>query len=145
MLVHPIHFDTQTGLVSPLAFADAVNLDLSVFREQNASDSEIQLAIDEIRKTGASKVPKQERIVTLVMQAQAAKVRNCTFEDDKSRMCFVYDTVTYDKPNHASVFTPERATKKGGREVRRALLKLFSENRILPDNYRTLIYEGVAD
>lgn len=141
LIIHPIHYQSETGEIHPLAFNDATTLDLSLFREEAATDEEIQLAIDEIKATGQSKDPVQNRIVQLVMQARAADIRAEFFQDPSERMFAVYDTAVPDKPAHASVFTPPSA-RKGARQrqARRRLLEIFSARRVNLDNYRPLAF-----
>jgi hypothetical protein len=145
LILHPIHVDPVTGQISPMAFQDATTLDLSLFREQMAENSEIQLAIDQIRATGASKVPPQDRLLQLVMQATAEDIRGLRFDDNNERMCFVYDTGECDKPHHASVFTPTSA-RKGSRQrqVRKKLFELFSLKIVPLESYRSLAFEEVS-
>lgn len=144
LIVHPIHFDDD-GKVSPLAFNDATTMDLSLFREGLAEDSEIQLAIDEIRKLGQSKVPPQNRLVQVVMQASAREIRDKTFESGGIWKFYIYDTGVAEKPAHASVFTPEVARKGAAqRKARKALLELFTKKTVIVDDYRNLNYCGVA-
>ena len=146
LIIHPIHYDTQTGIVSPLAFNDATTIDLSVFREKFATDAEIQMAINEVRATGCTRIPPQDRVITLIMQAEASEIRASIFEDDGTRMCRIYDTGEPSKPAHASVFTPTRARKGSSqRSVRRKLLEIFSRMQVLPEKYRALVYEGRLD
>ena len=142
LIIHPIH--VENGTVTPLAFNDATTLDLSVFREEQATDSEIQLAIDEIRALGETKVPPQNRIVEMVMQASATAVRSALFVVNEVEYPFrVYDTGTEDKPAHASVFTPSVARKGSGqRQARKVLWRLFSEQPVHSENYRRLNYSG---
>lgn len=137
LIIHPIHYDK--GTVSPLAFQDATTIDLSVFREALATDVEIQLSIDEIRALGETKVPPQERLVALVMQASAAEIRAAKFNGDGSWMCRVYDTAVPKKPAHASVFTPPAARKGSAqRQVRKELLRIFGGRQLAPEGYRQL-------
>ncbi|MDF2494574.1 hypothetical protein [Sphingomonas sp.] len=140
-IVDPIHLDPVTGVISPLAFQDATTIDLSLFREALAQDSELQAAINAIKATGASKLPPQERGIQLVMQTSAGDLRSLVFEDGSERMCMVYDTALPDKPAHASVFTPSVARKGAKqREVRRKLLALFSKKTVRLADYRKLSY-----
>ncbi len=139
LVVHPIHYDR--GIVSPMAFQDATTIDLSVFREAIATDAEIQLSIDEIRALGETRVPPQERLISLVMQASAKDVRAAKFESDGGWMCRVYDTAVLEKPAHASVFTPTVARKGSAqRQVRKELLRIFGAKQLEPDAYRHLSY-----
>lgn len=141
LIIHPIHYDPETQLVSPLAFQDATTLDLSVFREGHATDQEIQHSIDAVKATGETRVPPQERLVTLIMQATTAQTRALVFDGTTDRMCTVYDTGKPTSPAHASVFTPTCARKGSKqRQVRRALLELFGALRLAPDSYRPLQY-----
>jgi hypothetical protein len=141
LIIHPIHYDVERGEVHPLAFQDATTLDLSVFREEIATDEEIQRAIDAVKSTGQSRVVPQERLVTLVMQATAGRIRELEFDDQPECMCRVYDTGSPLAPAHASVFTPTSARKGSKqRQVRRALLELFNAQRVTPEDYRPLQY-----
>lgn len=148
LIIDPIHVDDRTGDILPLAFQDACTLDLSLFREKYAFDAEIQLAIDEIRHSGKNKTPPKDQVVRTVFQASARSIRELTFDDDNSRMCFIYDTATDQKPAHASVFTPSRTrrtqslsqTRKYQRQVRKKLFEIFNNNKVLIENYRKLDY-----
>ena len=139
LIVQPIHWDE--GKIHPLAFQEATTLELSVFREERATDGEIQTAINEIKATGETKVIPEQRLVAVVMQALAGDVRESVFPDELDRMCFVYDTATPTKPSHASIFTPSKARKGSPqRAVRRALLELFSKRQIEIVDYRPLVF-----
>lgn len=141
LIVDPIHYDRQTGQISPLAFNDATTLDLSLFREVLATDAEIQLAINEIIATGKKKDPIQNRTIQIVLQATAGQIRTERFESPERRMCMVYDTAEPEKPAHASVFTPTEARKGASqRRVRRALHDLFMKTPVRLEDYRSLSY-----
>lgn len=136
LIIHPIHYDPQQNLVSPMAFQDATTLDLSLFREGHATDDELKLAAGEIAETGKSREIPQVRGVSMIMQASAHAIRALTFDKTGKRMCFVYDTAEPTKPSHASVFTPPNARKGSGqREVRRKLLELFVKTQLAPADY----------
>ena len=120
LIVHPIHYDSDRDMLSPMAFQDATTIDLSVFREAQATDTEIQLSIDEIRALGQTRIPPQDRLVNLIMQATAGELRASKFASDGTWMCRVYDTAVPAKPAHASVFTPPAARKGSAqRQVRK--------------------------
>lgn len=140
LIVDPIHLDE--GQLSPVAFMDAYSIDLSVFREQLATDAEIQIAINQIKATGLKKSAPQLRSVVGVAQTTVAKLRNAIFSDSRDRMFFVYDTGEKDKPAHASVFTPERvkSSKSDQRAARKILHAAFSETIIDANDYRMLNY-----
>ena len=48
LVFHPIHIHPTTGAPTSMAFADAWSSDLSVFREDKATDQEIALAIKQM-------------------------------------------------------------------------------------------------
>lgn len=141
LIIHPIHYDEQKQQVSPMAFQEATTMDLSVFRELRATDAEVQHSIDQVKITGKARTKPQERFVFLVMQALTSDIRNLAFEDLPMPMCRVYDTAIPTNRAHASVFTPICA-RKGSRQrqVRRALLELFSLRQMDPEEYRPLEY-----
>ena len=136
LIVDPIHIDK--GVVSPAAFTDAYSLDLSLFREELATDKEIQLAIDQIKNTGWGKESPQSRSIVAVMHASAESIRALRLDNPSGPMCRIYDTGEADKPAHASVFTPTRArtNKSDQRAIRRALLNAFGTAKAMP-NYRS--------
>lgn len=147
LAVHPIHYDAERGTLSPLSFQDATTLDLSLFREDIATDQEIQLAIDEIVATGRAKLPTpQSRYIDVVLQAQAGELRSLMSRDGAERLIRLYDTAEELKPAHASGFTPPTARKGAGqRHARKELLRVF-EKRIVPiEDYRSLNYSGSVD
>ncbi|MGO9473022.1 MAG: hypothetical protein ACLPWS_06350 [Rhodomicrobium sp.] len=123
----PIHVDEKTGAPLPTAFSDAWNSDLSVFREERASDEEIRLAITQVKEIGLAKNPPKPRKLVAIMLAAASQIRAEMVESTVSRAFRVYDTAEPEKPNHASVFVTKTARSKnmGEKKVRRRLFELF--------------------
>lgn len=124
LIFAPIHVDTD-GLPIPMAFSDAWNSDLSVFREERASDLELDLAITQIKQIGLAKEPPKPRKLVAVSMATASQVRAVSLNN--SRVFRVYDTAEAKKPHHASVFvTKEGRAGMSEKQVRRRLFELFT-------------------
>ena len=71
---HPIHVDN--GRITSVAFMDVYRSDLSVFRDERATDTEIALAIEQMLVTGLKKSPPQNRHVAAVMTAGTGTIRS---------------------------------------------------------------------
>ena len=134
MAFHPIHFD-QNGRLLSVAFTDAWRSDLSVFRDERATDAELELAIEEMKLTGASKTPPQNRRVAAAMVASAGAIRAQIVDGTSNEAFRVYDTAEATKPHHASIFLTQTARAKlTEKSVRKRLYELFS---IAAPNYRS--------
>lgn len=127
LVFHPIHVNEKTGALVSMAFADAWTSDLSVFREEKASDEEIGLAITQMKQTGLSKTPPRDRTVIAVMTATTSRVRSEVIGDEKNRTFRVYDTAKEHKPSHASVFlTQIGRTQLTEKRARKRLFEVFA-------------------
>ena len=134
LIFHPVHTHPHTGVPIAMAFADAWSSDLSVFREERATDAEITLAIEQMKQTGLKKTPLQDRSVIGVMTATTARVRSEVTANDNVRAFRVYDTAEELKPHHASVFlTHAGRTKFTEKVARKRLFEIFAA----VSNYRT--------
>ena len=122
---HPIHVD-QSGRVLSVAFTDAWRSDLSVFRDERATDAEIALAIEQMKLTGAKKTPPQNRNVAAAMVASAGTIRAQVVDGANDQAFRVYDTGDEAKPHHASIFLTQTARSKlTEKSVRKRLYELF--------------------
>jgi hypothetical protein len=130
---HPIHVDPN-GRILSVAFTDAWRSDLSVFRDERASDGEIALAIEQMRLTGVSKTPPQDRHVAAAMVASTGTIRAQMVDGTSDRAFRVYDTAEEAKPHHASIFLTRTARSTlTEKSVRKRLYELFS---VAAPNYR---------
>jgi hypothetical protein len=80
----PIHVD-EKGMPVSTAFSDAWKFDLSVFREELASDAELHLAIAQIKDIGLRKTPPVPRKVVAVMATRAGGIRAETVNPAESQ------------------------------------------------------------
>lgn len=127
LVFHPIHVHPHTGIPVSMAFADAWSSDLSVFREEQASDVEITLAIDQMKATGAKKAPPQQRAVVAAMSIGTGRLRAEVIGKHDARAFRVYDTAEEAKPHHASVFLSKVArSEMTEKSSRKRLFELFS-------------------
>jgi hypothetical protein len=122
----PIHVDGG-GVPVSTAFSDAWNSDLSVFREEGASDEELKLAITQVKEIGLAKEPPKPRKLVAVMMAKASQIRAEVVKPTSSKAFRIYDTADAEKPHHASVFvTKDGRTGMSEKQVRRRLFELFA-------------------
>ena len=127
LVFHPIHVNETTGEILPMAFMDAWKSDLSVFRDDRASDGELLLAIEQMKATGLQKSPPQQRTVAAAMAARTRNIRFHTLEKCGTRAFRVYDTAESSKPHHASVFLTKAARAElTEKTTRKRLFELFS-------------------
>ena len=133
LIFNPIHVD-GSGQVVSVAFNDAWTSDLSVFRDEMASDQEILHAIEQIKMTGLQKNPPRERHVVQVRSARTVAVRKEILPKSQTQAFRVYDTAEADKPHHASVFLTKAARDElTEKSTRKRLFELFST---VANNYR---------
>ena len=117
-----------TGEILPAAFVDAWNSDLSVFRDELATDNELNLAIEQMKLTGASKPKPQNRHVAAVMLAGTSVIRAQIVQGTSNRAFRVYDTAEATKPHHASIFLTQSARSiLSAKAVRKRLFELFKK------------------
>jgi len=127
LVFHPIHVDESTGRILSVAFTDAWRSDLSVFRDERATDTELIFAIDQMKQTGASKTPQQKRYVAAVMLAGTGAVRAQFLQGTSNSVFRVYNTAEAAKPHHASIFLTQAARSSlSEKSIRKRLFELFT-------------------
>ncbi|MEN8217983.1 MAG: hypothetical protein ABFS56_16770 [Pseudomonadota bacterium] len=125
LIFSPTHFNEQTGKLKPFAFLDCKDKGLSVNRLQYTS-------VDELKQTAAF-ISCGRQIVGVVV-AQCADIRAIVDEENQRAFC-VYDTATKNNQSHADICqaVADTCTKTGkgrkrGSQLRRKLMKIFSEH-----------------
>ena len=124
LLIEPIHFDDQTGLIAPDAFQEITNRDLSLLRKKHCTS---KIASETKDKLSTARLPDQHRYIDKVCLTKAAKIREILHED--KRVMGIYDTALEDNPSHASIFTTAEmlSTKPRRRQIRRICHKLLTQ------------------
>lgn len=123
LLIEPIHFDDQTGQISPDAFQEVTNRDLSLLREKYCT---VEMAEETRALLRIPRKPDQQRYVEKVTITTATLVRQTTIEG--KRVICVYDTAIENNPSHASIFTTSEILSSGAgrKKIRRICHALFS-------------------
>jgi hypothetical protein len=126
LIFSPTHFNEQTGKLKPFAFFDCKDKGLSVNRMQYTSVEEL--------KQMAAFISHGRKIIGVVV-AKCADIRAVL--DEHERAFCVYDTATKNNQSHADIcqavadscqLTETGKGRKRGSQMRRKLMKLFSEH-----------------
>lgn len=131
LLVDPASYDPVTKIVTPDAFRELTNRDLSVLRVGIAHRVEAEETRDRLIVRGKEKNPPEIRLVDEVCVAAVSEVRSQTIEGQ--RVLGVYDTALDGQPAHASIFTTQQvhsANKLGRKRVRALCYEVFSKRII---------------
>lgn len=124
LLIEPIHFDDETGQISPDAFQEVTRRDLSLLREEHCNP---HIANSTKQVLSTARKPEQERYIDKVSITTAAKIRQTLLNE--RRVVGVYDTALEENPSHASVFaTAEMLSNTRGRKmIRKICHDIFSQ------------------
>lgn len=131
LLVDPASYDPVTKVVTPDAFRELTNRDLSVLRIGIAQRAEAEETRERLIARGREKNPPEVRLVDEVCVAAVEEVRAQSMEGQ--RIFGVYDTALNGQPAHASVFTTQQvhsANKLGRKRVRALCYEIFSKSII---------------
>jgi hypothetical protein len=118
LLVDPTHYDDISRTVTPDAFKELLNRDLSMIRSQYASAEDVEGTRAKLVERGQRKTPPEVRLVNEVCVISAADLRKA--EIGGQRIFAVYDTALSENNAHASIFTTE-AQIKGNKVSRKRL------------------------
>ena len=105
LLINPLHFDKQRGVIVPAAFQELTNRDLSVLRLTYATKHDAEATKDDLVARGADRIPPQMRLVDEVCIATVSDLRADVAPH--GRLIGVFDTALDGKSSHASLFTNE--------------------------------------
>lgn len=120
LILSPVHYDTETGKVKELAFADASNKGMSVQRLVVLGGE------DAIRAQGIQRAQgKPGQSFECAIGADVRVVRAVRGEGGEGRFC-VYDTATADDAAHADICQTAQGNRPVRAALRRELQKRFS-------------------
>lgn len=131
------HVSKKTGYLAPTAFAleDIINIGFSLVRFDVISAAEFNEVAEDIRRKSRS-----ERVLAAVLW-RAETIRGLQ-DDDKNRVICLFDDPvigvhdTRDNDAHALVISNRSIDKIAAKEIRDALIGLFSRVESLADMYR---------
>jgi hypothetical protein len=139
ILIDPLHYDEQRGVVVPAAFQELTNRDLSTLRVTHATRSEADSTRDELIQRGKDRIPPRLRLVNEVCVAAVAEIRGVV--KDGVRLLGVYDTALEDVPAHASIFTRTDVldSKKLRMIVRSQINEIFTKRRMSYETFAGML------
>lgn len=123
LTIHPIHYDHETGLLSPIAFEQLTRNDLSVLRQSYSTLEQIEAVRNRLLELGAGKI---ERSISWCSVAATRKIRE--HSDETGRTMGVYDRALEHLSAHASVFVRKDFlhNRSSRQEVRLIAHSIFS-------------------
>lgn len=111
LTIHPIHYDQETGVLSPVAFEQLTKNDLSLLRTAIATANEVDAVRSKL--LGLGRVP---RSIDWCCRVEVTAIRSCL--DAKGRTLGVYDTALENSRAHASVFVRKDLLETPGDRLR---------------------------
>lgn len=129
LLIDPIHYDQERGVIVPEAFQELTKRDLSVLRCEKATKNEATATRETLVARGRAKVPPKERLISEVCKCKVAEIRAARHAD--ARLFAVYDTALPDCKGHASVFTSSAVLGDGRlrKVARQKVHELFTKQQ----------------
>lgn len=130
ILIDPLHYDEVEDKVTPTAFQELFNRDLSTLRVSHARRGEAQAVCDTLVERGKERTPPQCRLVREVCVADVQTLRAAVI--NSVRVFGAYDTALEAIPAHASIFTIAQAhsDKRLRKDVRALLYTAFLSQRM---------------